>query len=89
MRFQQIISGLINGNAYASVAVGLVMIYKPTEIVNFAQGEFFMLGAYFAYFFYATFHPSYPVALLISVLLVGFSGVILERISLRPLILPD
>jgi branched-chain amino acid transport system permease protein len=86
MIYQQIISGLINGSAYASVAVGLVMIYKATEIVNFAQGEFFMLGAYFAYFFYSTLHLSYPVALLVSVLLVGFSGVILERISIRPLI---
>lgn len=86
MIYQQIVSGLINGSAYASVAVGLVMIYKATEIVNFAQGEFFMLGAYLAYFFYATCHVSYGVALLISVVLVGFSGVILERISLRPLI---
>jgi branched-chain amino acid transport system permease protein len=86
MFYQQIISGLINGSAYASVAVGLVMIYKATEIVNFAQGEFFMLGAYFAYFFHAHLHLSYPVALVVSVLFVGVSGVLLERISLRPLL---
>ncbi len=86
MIYQQIISGLINGSAYASVAVGLVMIYKATEIVNFAQGEFFMLGAYFAYLFYAVLHISYPLSFLLSVVLTGVFGVILERISLRPLI---
>lgn len=86
MIYQQIISGLINGSAYASVAVGIVMIYKATEIVNFAQGESFMLGAYFAYFFYANLHFPYPISLFFSILLVGFAGVILERIALRPLV---
>lgn len=86
MIYQQIISGLINGSVYASVAVGIVMIYKATEIVNFAQGESFMLGAYLAYFFFATLHLPYPIALLFSVFLVGVSGIIIERIALRPLI---
>lgn len=86
MIYQQIISGLINGSVYASVAVGIVMIYKATEIVNFAQGESFMLGAYFAYFFYANLHLPYAISLFFSVLLVGFAGVILERIALRPLV---
>ena len=60
MLYSQIITGLISGSVYASVAVGIVMIYKATEIINFAQGETFMLGAYFAYLFYSVFHIPYP-----------------------------
>jgi len=86
MFYSLIITGLISGSVYASVAVGIVMIYKSTEIINFAQGESFMLGAYFAYLFYIILHIPYPLALLLSILLTGLSGILLERITIRPLI---
>ncbi len=86
MLYSQIIAGLISGSVYASVAVGIVMIYKATEIINFAQGEAFMLGAYLAFFFFSVMHFPYPVSLLFAVVLTGLTGIILERITIRPLI---
>ncbi len=46
---QLIISGLAVGFIYGLVALGFVLIYKATEILNFAQGEFMMLGAFLTY----------------------------------------
>lgn len=86
MFYSQIITGLISGSVYASVAVGIVMIYKATEIINFAQGETFMLGAYFAYLFYSVLHIPYPISLLFSIFLTGLTGILLEKLTIRPLI---
>ena len=46
--FQLIISGISQGCLYGLIALGFVLIYKATEMVNFAQGDLMMLGAYFA-----------------------------------------
>ncbi|HCW85310.1 MAG TPA: branched-chain amino acid ABC transporter permease, partial [Rhodobacteraceae bacterium] len=43
---QLVISGLANGCVYGLIALGFVLIYKATEAVNFAQGDFMMLGAF-------------------------------------------
>jgi len=86
MLYSQIVAGLISGSIYASVAVGIVMIYKATEIINFAQGETFMLGAYFAYLFYSVWHIPYPISLFFSIFLTGLIGILLEKITIRPLI---
>ncbi|MGA0925078.1 MAG: ABC transporter permease subunit, partial [Lutimaribacter sp.] len=43
---QLLISGMANGCVYGLVALGFVLIYKATEAVNFAQGDFMMLGAF-------------------------------------------
>ena len=45
---QQVISGVAIGCVYGLVALGFVLIYKATEVVNFAQGELMMVGAFFA-----------------------------------------
>lgn len=62
------------------------MICKATEIINFAQGESFMLGAYFAFLFYTILKLPYAPSLCISVILTGFIGILLERVTIRPLI---
>ena len=49
MFFQQIVNGLAMGCIYALVAVGFVLIYKATEVINFAQGEIMMVGAFVAF----------------------------------------
>jgi branched-chain amino acid transport system permease protein len=46
---QAVISGISNGCIYSLVALGFVLIYKATGVVNFAQGELMMVGAFFAY----------------------------------------
>ena len=52
---QLLLSGLISGSIYGLIALGFVVIYKATEVVNFAQGEIMMLGAYFCYFLITSF----------------------------------
>jgi branched-chain amino acid transport system permease protein len=48
---QLIVSGIAVGGVYALIALGFVLIYKATSIINFATGEFMMIGAYFFYTF--------------------------------------
>jgi len=45
---QLVVSGIIAGSIYGLIALGFVVIYKATKVVNFAQGEIMMLGAYFS-----------------------------------------
>ena len=52
---QEIISGIALGSIYALIALGFTMIFKATEVVNFAQGELMMVGAYVNFFFVTTF----------------------------------
>ncbi|MGD9237295.1 MAG: branched-chain amino acid ABC transporter permease, partial [Desulfobacterales bacterium] len=48
---QLLVSGIAVGGVYALIALGFVLIYKATSIINFATGEFMMIGAYFFYTF--------------------------------------
>src|ERR1700730_5189448 len=83
---QLVLNGLVVGSIYALVALGFVIIYKATSILNFAQGEFLMLGAYVCLAIMTRFAVPFVWAF---VLTLGFSvllGLALERIVLRPLI---
>jgi branched-chain amino acid transport system permease protein len=79
------VSGLTTGSLYALVAMGLVVVYKATTVVNFAHGELFMVGAFFAYTAYVMFHVPYLVALVLAVILTLLLGVLTERLAYRPL----
>jgi branched-subunit amino acid ABC-type transport system permease component len=79
--FQLILSGLIVGCIYASVALGFVLIYKATDIINFAQGEIFMTGAFFTWWFMTAFSVPFPVASLMGVMLATLLGVGIERVA--------
>ncbi len=83
---QLIVSGIAAGCLYALVAIGLVLIYKATDIVNFAQGESVTVGAYMGWLMVSEFHMSYLPAM--GVVLVGSAlvGMLVERIAYRPLI---
>jgi branched-chain amino acid transport system permease protein len=83
---QTIISGVAIGCIYALVAVGFVLIYKATEIINFAQGEMMMLGAFIAFSLITWLKFPYWAALLATTALMGIFGMMLERAILRPLI---
>lgn len=80
------VSGLSNGMVYALVAVGFVIIYKASDVINFAQGEFLLFGAYLAFAFVAQF--GLPWGLGVALTLVGAValGLVVERLVLRPLI---
>jgi len=80
---QYLISGLTSGAVYALIALGFGIIYNATTIINFAQGEMVMLGALCAISLYRLV-PSLPVAFLGSILIVSLTGLIFERLALRP-----
>lgn len=80
---QYIITGLTNGSIYAIIALGFTVIYNATGIINFAQGEFVMLGAMFAYTLQKAGLPLIP-AIVLSVLIVTLVGCLLERLAIRP-----
>lgn len=84
--FQLFIAGLSTGSIYALVALGLVLVFKATGILNFAHGEFVTLGAYFGLFAALLFGLSYPLALLLAVLGSALAGLAMERAVVRPLI---
>ncbi|MFK8018741.1 MAG: branched-chain amino acid ABC transporter permease [Pseudomonadales bacterium] len=83
---QILISGVSQGCVYGLIAMGFVLIYKATEMVNFAQGELMMLGAYFAYTFINILGMGYLPGFIATVLSMALVGVILERGVLRPMI---
>ena len=83
---QLTISGLSNGMIYALIAVGFVIIYKSSDVINFAQGEFLLLGAYIATAFIAQFGLPWSLGVLLTLAAAILLGLLVERLVLRPLI---
>jgi branched-subunit amino acid ABC-type transport system permease component len=83
MLMQLFFSGLTYGSIYAIVAIGFNIIYNSTGIINFAQGEFLMLGAMLAY----TLTPFLPLwaAILVAVILTALIGSFIEFVFIRTL----
>lgn len=86
INIQLLVAGLTVGSIYALVALGLVMIYKTSDVLSFAQGEILTVGAYIALFLSVTFKFPYYQVFLLTVISVGILGIALERIALRRLI---
>jgi branched-chain amino acid transport system permease protein len=80
---QQIFSGLASGAIYASVALALVMIYRATELVNFAQGEMAMFSTYIAWTLVNAGLPFW-LAFLITLVVSFLGGMTIERVLIRP-----
>jgi branched-chain amino acid transport system permease protein len=81
----QLMLGLINGAFYAVLSLGLALIFGLLNIINFAHGAFYMLGAFFAWFLLQYFGIGYWPALIIAPLVVGAFGILVERLLLRRL----
>ncbi len=79
------LSGLAMGCVYALVALGFVLIYKATEVVNFAQGELMMVGAYLYFSLVESFGLPPIWAFLATLLLAGLLGALIERLVIHPL----
>ncbi len=82
--FGQLLLGLINGSFYALLSLGLAVIFGMLNIINFAHGAQYMMGA-FAAFFLLQIGLGYWWALLLAPILVGFTGIIIERLFLQRL----
>ncbi len=76
-------AGLAQGAMYALIALGLVLIYKTQDLVNFAHGEIFMLGAFGSYILVTYFGVGYVFTFLIVVPIVALFGGVIERILIR------
>lgn len=83
---QLLINGLAAGSIYGLVALGFVLIYKATEMVNFAQGDLMMLGAFVAYTVAVDFGMSYWAALIAAVVVLAVFGFVLDAVVLRQVI---
>lgn len=83
---QLVINGLVIGSIYALVALGFVVIYKSTSILNFAQGEFLMLGAYVCLAIVVTYKVPFLMGFALTLVFAALLGVLMERVILRPMI---
>lgn len=83
---QLTLTGLTNGAVYALVALGFVLIYKASDVINFAQGEFLVIGAYLMYGFMVQLGVPWSVSVLLTMAIAAVIGVLVERFVLRPLI---
>ena len=86
----QFLQALVNGASlaaiYALIALGFVIIYKSTQVLNFAQPALLLLGAYWVLYFATVWGWRFEIALLLGVVLASITGIIVERTTLRPMV---
>ena len=82
---QHCFNGLIIGGAYALIGVGMTMVLGIMRVINFAHGEFYMLGAYLCFSMATMMGVNFFIAFSLAVLGIGVVGCLVERIVLKPL----
>src|ERR1700733_238323 len=83
--FGQLLLGLINGSFYAFLSLGLAVIFGMLNIINFSHGAQYMMGAFTAYILLQYVGINYWLALIIVPILVGLTGIVIERLFLKRL----
>jgi branched-chain amino acid transport system permease protein len=83
---QLVVNGAASGCIYGLIALGFVLIYKATEMVNFAQGDVMMLGGFVAFSLIAQFHLPYWVGGVLAILITAAFGYALDALILRRVI---
>jgi branched-chain amino acid transport system permease protein len=83
---QLVVTGLVIGSVYSLVALGFVLIYKATSVLNFAQGEFVLVGAYICLDLIVRFQIPFIWAFSLTMFFSVILGLLVERLTLRPLI---
>jgi len=86
---QYLITGLTVGSIYAMVAIGFNIIYNVTEIINFAQGEFVMLGGLTVVTLHVTLKIPIILAFPLTIILITLVGILLDRLAIRPIRKPS
>lgn len=82
---QQLINGVSLGSIYALIALGYTMVYGIIKLINFAHGDIYMVGAYIGFFAITQAGFSIIPALIISMVVTGILGILVERIAYKPL----
>jgi branched-chain amino acid transport system permease protein len=89
MSIELLIQATLNGFGlavvYILVALGLTLIFSILDVINFAHGEFYMLGGFVTYYGFAVFGVNYFLTLVLAVVAVGMAGVLAERVVFRHL----
>ena len=83
---QLAVSGVVTGGIYALIAIGFVVVYKATGVINFATGELMMLGAFFGWTAMAVLRLPFAAALVVAALGAAAVGALVERVVLRPML---
>ena len=83
---QLIINGLLLGGIYALISIGLTLIFGVLEIINFAHGEFLMLGMYAAYWLFQLYGVDPYLSLMIILPLFFLIGLFVQRVTIQPII---
>src|SRR5437879_13652929 len=83
---QQLVSGIALGCVYGLIALGFVLVYKATEVVNFAQGDLMMLGGFFAFTFIGILGLNYWIGFAGAVATMALFGMLAERVVVRPIL---
>ena len=83
---QLLVNGFIIGLLYGVVAMSFVLIYKSSQVVNFAQGEFLLVGAWACWWLLAKFSMPFYMAFLLTLLFMMLFGILVQIIILKPLI---
>lgn len=82
---QQLINGVSLGSIYALIALGYTMIYGIIKLINFAHGDIYMVGAYLGFFGITVAGLPILSALLISMVVTGLLGMLVEKLAYKPL----
>lgn len=83
---QYLIVGILTGGIYGLIGVGIVIIYKATEVFNFAAGTLMTLGALICVSLITQFHLPFWLAVPATLVIAGIIGILIERVGLRPLL---
>ncbi|MFP3905527.1 MAG: branched-chain amino acid ABC transporter permease, partial [Acidimicrobiales bacterium] len=83
---QNLIGGLALGSKYALIALGFVVVFRATGVINFANGAFVLVGAYMTYQFFQTWELNFYLAIVLSMVFGFLLGIVLEAIVLRRLV---
>ncbi|WP_211274867.1 branched-chain amino acid ABC transporter permease [Thalassospira alkalitolerans] len=81
----QLLIGLINGSFYAMLSLGLAIIFGLLRVINFAHGAQYMMGAFVGFLLLSWIGINYWLALLVAPVIVGITGIVIERFALRRL----
>jgi branched-chain amino acid transport system permease protein len=84
--FQLLLNGLIVGALYGVVAMSFVLIYKASQVVNFAQGEFLLIGAWACWWLLTKFQMPFALGFVVTLVFMMIFGLLLQVVVLRPLI---
>ena len=83
---QLVVTGLAWGSVYACIALGFVLIFKATDIFNFAQPELMMFGAYVAFTLITMLNLPFVIGFLVTLVLMGLIAAVLEMMVVRPMV---